>query len=90
MSWEIFKQNILRVANSPEGISDIGVVAELYAKEYDAAVKRGFDTQHKIPLVSGNVEMMKQLKWALVLKHIGQVQLWQHHHYQYNQLYKQL
>jgi hypothetical protein len=61
MSWEIFKQNILRVANSPEGISDIGVVAELYAKEYDAAVKRGFDTQHKIPLVSGNVEMMKQL-----------------------------
>jgi hypothetical protein len=61
MSWETFKQNILRVANSPEGIADINVVAESYAKEYDAAVKRGFDTQHKIPLVSGNVEMMKQL-----------------------------
>ena len=61
MSWETFKQNILRVANSPEGISDINVIAELYAKEYDAAVKRGFDTQHKIPLVSGNVEAMKQL-----------------------------
>ena len=39
MSWEIFKQNILRVANSPEGISDINVIAELYAKEYDSAVK---------------------------------------------------
>ena len=61
MSWEIFKQNILRVANSPEGISDINVIAELYAKEYDAAVKRGFDRQHKIPLISGNVEVMKQL-----------------------------
>ena len=61
MSWEIFKQNILRVANSPEGISDINVVAELYAKEYDAAVKRGFDRQHNIKLVSGNVEVMKQL-----------------------------
>jgi hypothetical protein len=61
MSWETFKQNILRVANSPEGIADINVVAESYAKEYDAAVKRGFDRQHKIPLVSGNVEMMKQL-----------------------------
>ena len=61
MSWETFKQNILRVANSPEGISDINVIAELYAKEYDAAVKRGFDKQHKIPLVNGNVEMMKQL-----------------------------
>ena len=61
MSWETFKQNILRVANSPEGIADINVVAESYAKEYDAAVKRGFDRQHKIPLVNGNVEMMKQL-----------------------------
>jgi hypothetical protein len=59
MSWETFKQNILRVANSPEGISDIDVVAESYAKEYDAAVKRGFDRTHSIPLVSGNVEMMK-------------------------------
>jgi hypothetical protein len=61
MSWEIFKQNILRVANSPEGISDINVIAELYAKEYDAAVKRGFDRQHSIPLITGNVEVMKQL-----------------------------
>ena len=59
MSWELFKQNILRVANSPEGISDIDVVAESYAKEYDSAVKRGFDRTHSIPLVSGNVEMMK-------------------------------
>jgi len=59
MSWETFKQNILRVANNPEGISDIDVVAELYAKEYDAAVKRGFDRAHSLPLISGNVEMMK-------------------------------
>ena len=59
MSWETFKQNILRVANSPEGISDIDVVAESYAKEYDSAVKQGFDRTHSIPLVSGNVEMMK-------------------------------
>jgi hypothetical protein len=59
MSWETFKQNILRVANSPEGIADIDVVAESYAKEYDSAVKRGFDKQHKISLVSGSVEIMK-------------------------------
>jgi hypothetical protein len=59
MSWEIFKQNILRVANSPEGIADIDVVAESYAKEYVSAVKRGFDKQHKISLVSGSVEIMK-------------------------------
>jgi hypothetical protein len=61
MSWETFKQNILRVANSPEGISDIDVVAESYAKEYDSAVKRGFDRQHSIPLVSGNVERIDRI-----------------------------
>jgi hypothetical protein len=71
MSWEIFKQNILRVANSPEGIADINVVAESYAKEYDAAVKRGFDKQHKIALVSGNVEIMKQLFLSALQKGVN-------------------
>jgi hypothetical protein len=74
MSWEIFKQNILRVANNPEGISDISVIAELYAKEYDAAVKRGFDKQHKIPLVSGNVEIMKQLFASALQKGVNSSQ----------------
>ena len=71
MSWEIFKQNILRVANSPEGISDINVIAELYAKEYDSAVKRGFDRQHSIPLINGNVEVMKQLFAAALQKGVN-------------------
>ena len=71
MSWEIFKQNVLRVANSPEGIADINVVAELYAKEYDSAVKRGFDRKHSIKLVSGNVEIMKQLFAAALQKGVN-------------------
>lgn len=74
MSWETFKQNILRVANSPDGISDINVVAELYAKEYDSAVKRGFDKQHKIPLVNGNVEMMKQFFVSALQKGVNSSQ----------------
>jgi hypothetical protein len=74
MSWETFKQNILRVANSPEGISDIDVVAEAYAKEYDAAIKRGFDRQHSIPLISGNVEIMKTLFKAALQKGVNSTQ----------------
>jgi hypothetical protein len=74
MSWETFKQNILRVANSPEAISDIDVVAEAYAKEYDAAIKRGFDRQHSIPLISGNVEIMKTLFKAALQKGVNSTQ----------------
>jgi hypothetical protein len=61
MSWEIFKQNILRVSDSPESINSTDMIADLYAKEYDAAIKRGFDSTHKVTLKKGNVELMKKL-----------------------------
>jgi hypothetical protein len=61
MSWEIFKQNILKVSNSPESINSTDMIADLYAKEYDAAIKRGFDSTHKVTLKRGNVELMKKL-----------------------------
>ena len=61
MSWEIFKQNILRVSDNPESINSTDMIADLYAKEYDAAIKRGFDTTHKVTLKKGNVELMRKL-----------------------------
>ena len=61
MSWEVFKQNVLRVSDRPETISSTDMIADLYAKEYDAAIKRGFDSTHKISLKNGNVELMKKL-----------------------------
>jgi hypothetical protein len=61
MSWEIFKQNILRVANNPDGIPDTDTVANLYATEYDAAIKRGHDTINNVSLMHGNVDAMKQI-----------------------------
>lgn len=61
MSWEIFKNNILNVANNPDQIQSIEQVAELYAREYDSAIKRGKDTVHGVTLQKGNVEAMKQL-----------------------------
>lgn len=68
MSWQIFKDNILRYANNPDAIQDIDTVAKIYAIEYDAAVKRGFDTINKIPVTNGNIEAMTQLFKAALLK----------------------
>jgi hypothetical protein len=61
MSWETFKQNILRVANNPQSINDIDIVAKTYATEYDDAVKRGGDTINGIPIQRGNVQIMEQI-----------------------------
>lgn len=68
MSWEIFKQNILNVANSPEGIPSTDFVADLFAKEYDAAIKRGGDSVNNVSIKRGNVELMKQLFKAALEK----------------------
>lgn len=68
MSWEIFKQNMLRTLNSPESLTDLDVVADKWAKEYDAAIKRGFDTINQVTLKQGNVEIMKQLIKLALLK----------------------
>ena len=68
MSWEIFKQNILRLANNPETIKDIDIVAKTFAIEYDSAVKRGGDTLHKVGVKKGNIEAMEALFKAALLK----------------------
>jgi hypothetical protein len=68
MSWAIFKANILRYANDPNSLQDIDSVARLWAKEYDAAIKRGFDTINFVTLKKGNVEVMEELIKAALLK----------------------
>jgi hypothetical protein len=61
MSWQIFKNNILAVAQNPDIIADIDTIANLYATEYDSAIKRGTDTLNKIPLMNGDVNLMKEI-----------------------------
>jgi hypothetical protein len=68
MSWQIFKDNILRYANNPDVIQDVDAVAKIYATEYDAAVKRGFDTINNTSVTKGNVDAMTQLFKAALLK----------------------
>lgn len=59
MSWQIFRENVLRVVSQPENINDIDLVAETYAKEYDSCIKRGGDSVNKIPIAKGDVAKMK-------------------------------
>jgi len=59
MSWEIFKNNVLQKLCDASRVSSIEYVADVYAKEYDACVKRGGDSINRIPILKGNIEGMK-------------------------------
>jgi hypothetical protein len=65
MSWQQFKDNVLRQVTP--GVSDIDTVANIYATEYDNAIKRGYDTQNNQTVrESTNFELMKSMfKMAL-------------------------
>ena len=69
MSWGLFKRNILRKTNPNRNPSlDINQVATIWAEEYDAAVKRGKDFINFESIQTGNVEIMKTLFRAALLK----------------------
>jgi len=69
MSWGLFKRNILRKTNPVRNPSlDINEVATIWAEEYDAAVKRGKDFINLESIQTGNVEIMKTLFRAALLK----------------------
>ena len=59
MSWQQFKDNVLRQVS--DGVTDTDTVANIYATEYDNAIKSGADTINKLSVEQGNVNMMKQL-----------------------------
>ena len=61
MSWATFKSNILRRADSPENIDSIEFVANLWATEYDKAIKLGRDNINLISVQNGNVSLMESL-----------------------------
>ena len=67
MSWEIFKSNILRKTNPSSGENSIDDIANIWATEYDNAVKRGKDTVNLAAIQTGNVSVMESLfKLALL------------------------
>ena len=74
MSWQIFKDNILRYANNPDVLQDVDTVAKVWATEYDACMKRGGDLIHKIALKEGNVEAMTQLFKSALQKGLSTTQ----------------
>lgn len=61
MSWETFREEVLKVVSKPENIKNIDLVATTYAVQYDACIKRGGDLVNKIPLVKGDIDSMKAI-----------------------------
>jgi lysophospholipase L1-like esterase len=61
MSWEIFREEVLKVVSKPENIKNIDLVATTYAVQYDACIKRGGDLINRIPLVKGDIDSMKAI-----------------------------
>lgn len=59
MSLSTFKSNLIRyMSTEPESIDDF---AKTLTREYDGAVKRGFDTLNSVPLQKGNTEGMETI-----------------------------
>jgi lysophospholipase L1-like esterase len=61
MSWEIFREEVLKVVSKPENIKNVDLVATTYAVQYDACIKRGGDLVNRIPLVKGDIDSMKAI-----------------------------
>ena len=59
MSWAVFKSNILR--QTQDGMDNIDDVASIWANEYDACIKRGFDLLNFIPIQNGNKALAESL-----------------------------
>ncbi len=60
MSWNVFRNNIIRFSNNTDAIRNTEQVANTYAIEYDAAVRRGSDALHMIPVLSTNLPALIQ------------------------------
>jgi hypothetical protein len=61
MSYDIFKQNMLAFMLNQPSITAKEQFARKLVEEYDALIKRGFDSVNGITLQQGNVELMEQV-----------------------------
>lgn len=68
MSWALFKRNILRKTDIRFNSTNINNVAKIWADEYDAVVKRGFDYTNLESVQRGNKELMESFFRIALLK----------------------
>lgn len=60
MSWNVFKNNVLRYADNPKSIINVDQIANLYAVEYDMAIRRGRDSLHGVSVLNTNLPALIQ------------------------------
>jgi hypothetical protein len=61
MSWNVFRNNILRISDSPNSIRNIKQVARMYTLEYDNAIRRGRDIMNNISVASSDLSRVESL-----------------------------
>lgn len=61
MSFPIFKQNMLLFMNNQEAISSYGDFAKKLTLEYDALIRRGFQTVNNVTIATSNMQLMETL-----------------------------
>lgn len=61
MSYDIFKQNMLGFMRNQSNVASKEQFAKKLVQEYDALIKRGFDTMNGITLQQGNTAAMEQI-----------------------------
>lgn len=60
MSWQIFKDRMERLQQSPDSVSVDNYVRR-FVSEYDSCIRRGHDMVNYVPLQKGNTEIMQTI-----------------------------
>jgi hypothetical protein len=68
MAWSIFKSTLASSMQSYTFGNNISGFARAFTTSYDFAIKSGFDTLNKVPLVKGNTKLMQSTLESLLMQ----------------------
>ena len=60
MSWAIFKRNMSQFMSNPDAVKSADDLAKILAREYEEALKRGYDQLNFISISGGNVDLLER------------------------------
>lgn len=70
MSLQVFKDNMIRYMQRPEGIDSLESFAKKLTIEYDNAIRRGFQNLNQTKIISGNIELCEKLITLALKSHL--------------------
>jgi LAS superfamily LD-carboxypeptidase LdcB len=67
MSWAIFKRNMSQFMSNPDAVKSSDDLAKILAREYEEALKRGYDQLNFISISGGQLELL-ELSFSATLR----------------------